>query len=184
METYIIRGKLKQLGMTIMEALVAAVIVGIGFIAVMQMIQYSMRSADVSSERTKVNYLTDMLSEDLIAYKDTQKGSEKMVDYMRSDTNWLEISTCEDTTISDPNNNNAYDNREEFWKSRLSKEFLKCNDNSEKKLSVIKICNPSAKNCESSDISRSTEFEGIYIGVAEIKVPGRAAPHILYFQAK
>ena len=53
METYIIRGKLKQLGMTIMEALVAAVIVGIGFIAVMQMIQYSMRSADVPRREQK-----------------------------------------------------------------------------------------------------------------------------------
>ena len=62
METNIKKKKFKQLGMTIMEALVAAVIVGIGFVAVMQMIQYSMRSADVSSERTKVGYLTDMLS--------------------------------------------------------------------------------------------------------------------------
>ena len=89
METSIKRGKLKNLGMTIMEALVAAVIVGIGFIAVMQMIQYSMRSSDISTERTKVNYLTDMLTEDLIAYKDSEKSNEKMVDIMRSKNQWF-----------------------------------------------------------------------------------------------
>ena len=183
METNIKRQKLNQFGMSIMEALVAAVIVGIGFIAVMQMIQYSMRSADVSSERTKINYLTDMLSEDLIAYKNTLKGTELMVDYMNDESKWFKTG-CVDTKIEDPSKDNAYDNRDDFWKIRLSKDFLKCNSSSEKKLSVIKICNSAAKNCEPSDIQRSTEFEGIYIGVAEIKTPGRTAPHILYFQAK
>lgn len=183
METNIKKKKFKQLGMTIMEALVAAVIVGIGFVAVMQMIQYSMRSADVSSERTKVGYLTDMLSEDLIAYKDTEKNSEKMVDFMRSESNWFSTA-CESTAIEDPVKTNAYDNRTDFWKIRLSKDFLKCNNSSEKKLSVIKICNSGAKNCGTSDIFRSTEFEGIYIGVAEIKMPGRSKPRTLYFQAK
>ncbi len=183
METSIKRGKLKNLGMTIMEALVAAVIVGIGFIAVMQMIQYSMRSSDISTERTKVNYLTDMLTEDLIAYKDSEKSNEKMVDIMRSKNQWFS-SGCRDTVINLPDKNNAFDNRLDFWRSRLSKEFLKCTNDQKKKLNVFKICNPSATNCESSDISRTTEFEGIYVGRIEMQMPGRSVPHVLYFQAK
>lgn len=183
METSINKYKFKVLGMTIMEALVAAVIVGIGFIAVMQMIQYSMRSSDISTERTKVNYLTDMITEDLIAYKDSEKSNEKMVDIMRSNNKWF-TTGCINTVIDSPSKNNAFDNRFDFWKSRLSKEFLKCTSSQNKKLSVFKICNPAASNCESSDISRTTEFEGIYVGRIEMQMPGRSVPHVLYFQAK
>ena len=43
-------------GMTLLEALVSTVIIGIGFVAVFQMVNYSIRSIDVSSDRTKANY--------------------------------------------------------------------------------------------------------------------------------
>ena len=36
-------------GLTLLEALVATVIVGIGFVAVFQMVQYSIRSIDILS---------------------------------------------------------------------------------------------------------------------------------------
>ena len=39
-------------GMTLLEALVSTVIIGIGFVAVFQMVNYSIRSIDVSSDRT------------------------------------------------------------------------------------------------------------------------------------
>ena len=56
-------------GMTLLEALVSTVIIGIGFVAVFQMVNYSIRSIDVSSDRTKANYLVSMVAEDLISEK-------------------------------------------------------------------------------------------------------------------
>ena len=55
------------LGLTLLEALISAAIVGIGFIAVFQMVNYSVQSIGVSGERTKVSYLSSKISEDLMA---------------------------------------------------------------------------------------------------------------------
>ena len=71
---------IKQKGTTLLEALVATAIIGIGFIAIFQMVTYSVRSIDVSGERTKINYLTDMIVEDLMAYKSSEKASVKLYD--------------------------------------------------------------------------------------------------------
>ena len=63
--------KIKQKGITLIEALISTAIVGIGFIAVFQMVNYSVRSMDMSSERTKANYLVSMVAEDLIGDKNS-----------------------------------------------------------------------------------------------------------------
>ena len=59
--------KLSEKGVTIIEALVATAIIGIGFVAVFQMVQYSVSSIDVSGQRTKATYLSGMIAEDLYA---------------------------------------------------------------------------------------------------------------------
>ena len=51
---------------------------GIGFVAVFQMVQYSITSIDVSGERTKSNYLVSMIAEDLIGDRFSEKGSKKI----------------------------------------------------------------------------------------------------------
>ena len=48
--------RLKEKGLTILEALISTAIVGIGFVAVFQMVNYAVISIDVSGERTKSNY--------------------------------------------------------------------------------------------------------------------------------
>ena len=53
-------------GLTLLEALVATVIVGIGFIAINQMIAFSVSSMDRSMERTKVNFLSESAVEDIM----------------------------------------------------------------------------------------------------------------------
>ena len=53
-------------GLTIIESLVCLVIIGIGFIAVNQLITFSIASMDRSLERTKVNFLSEMVIEDMI----------------------------------------------------------------------------------------------------------------------
>lgn len=62
------------LGLTILEAMVSTAIVGIGFIAVFQMVNFSVRSIDNSGERTKANYLVSMMAEDVIGYRHTVHG--------------------------------------------------------------------------------------------------------------
>ena len=63
----------KVLGVSILEALVSTVIIGIGFVAILQMTNYSVQSIYTSGERTKANYLTSMIAEDVI-------GNKKMTD--------------------------------------------------------------------------------------------------------
>ena len=57
--------------MSILEALVSTAIVGIGFIAILQMTNFSIQSIDNSGERTKANYLTSMIAEDVIGSKNS-----------------------------------------------------------------------------------------------------------------
>ena len=74
--------KIKQKGITLIEALISTAIVGIGFIAVFQMVNYSVTSIDVSGERTKTNYLSSMIAEDLIGDRFTEikvGGTDKKI---------------------------------------------------------------------------------------------------------
>ena len=57
-------------GLSIVEALVCLVIIGIGFIAVHQAVSYAVGSIDRSTERIKDNFLSEMIIEDMIADKD------------------------------------------------------------------------------------------------------------------
>ena len=74
--------RLKEKGMTILEALVSTAIVAIGFIAIFQMVNYSIQSIDVSGERTKSNYLVSMVAEDLIGDKNSTIGTDKLYDWL------------------------------------------------------------------------------------------------------
>ena len=66
--------KIKELGISILEAVMATAVVGIGFVAIFQMVSYSTQSIDVSGERTKANYLVSMLAEDVIGNRNTLYG--------------------------------------------------------------------------------------------------------------
>ena len=63
-----------QLGLTLLEALMSTVIVGIGFVAVFNMVNFSVQSIATSGERTKANYLVSMIAEDIIGHKNTIYG--------------------------------------------------------------------------------------------------------------
>ena len=68
------RNKLKKnfvKGVSLIEALVSTVIVGIGFLAVFQLVQYSVGSINVSGERTKMNYISTMIAEDIIGSRNS-----------------------------------------------------------------------------------------------------------------
>ena len=63
-----------QQGLTLLEALVSTAIVGIGFVAIFSMVNFSVLSIDNSAERTKANYLVSMIAEDIIGHKNTIYG--------------------------------------------------------------------------------------------------------------
>ena len=65
---------LNQKGLSLIEALVSTAIVGIGFVAVFQMVNFSINSINTSGERTKANYLVSMVAEGFIGYKDSIGG--------------------------------------------------------------------------------------------------------------
>ena len=68
--------KIKSIsGISILEALVSTVIVGIGFIAILQMVNYSVQSIHTSGERTKANFFTNMIAEDVIGHKEATSGA-------------------------------------------------------------------------------------------------------------
>ncbi|MDC0043457.1 pilus assembly protein PilV [Candidatus Pelagibacter sp.] len=64
-------------GLSLLEALVSTAIVGIGFVAILQMTNYSVQSIYSSGERTKANYLTNMIAEDVIGHKNVVTGSAR-----------------------------------------------------------------------------------------------------------
>ena len=68
---------LKEKGMSIIEALMATAIVGVGFIAVFQMVNFSVSSINTSGERTKASFLSAMVAEGFIGYRDSVGGVSK-----------------------------------------------------------------------------------------------------------
>ncbi len=62
------------LGLSILEAVISTAIVGIGFVAILSMVNYSVQSIDTSGERTKANYLVSMMAEDVIGHRHSIYG--------------------------------------------------------------------------------------------------------------
>ena len=112
--------KSKEKGLTLIEALISTAIVGIGFIAVFQMINYSVQSVSVSADRSKISYLSAMIVEDLIGDRFTDKGSKKMYEHLADESQtktyaW-QIDNCNQVSGSVyVTNNDAYDNKNVKW---------------------------------------------------------------------
>ena len=83
---------------------------GIGFVAILQMTNYSVQSIYTSGERTKANYLTSLIAEDVIGNKKIKTGSARSFsDFLSENTdvdaafrdfcfdpkNWFLIQTLE-----------------------------------------------------------------------------------------
>ena len=106
----------KEKGVTLLESIVATVIVSIGFIAIFQMVNYAVISIDTSSERTKANYLVSMVAEDLIGDKNSIVAGnvtfkEHLVDETDSEGNAWKMANCSTGSTSSGTHQNAYDNK-------------------------------------------------------------------------
>ena len=183
--------KLKEKGLTLLEALVATAIVGIGFIAVFQMVNYSVRSIDVSGERTKSNYITAMIAEDLIGDANSKKGADRLYEYLAKLTD--KNSYAWQNTECKPKKNvtgnpykgadNAIDNKTQKWNLRVSSDRIKCQPTSInstttkdiKKLKVYEICRNNVKENGKTrpicDYRNDDVWDKTYIGRMEILMP-------------
>ena len=170
--------RISEKGITLLEGLVSTAIIGIGFVAVFQMVQYSVRSIDVSGERTKATYIVGTIAEDIYAFKNQEKGTDKFVDLLK-DNEW-KSDTCQDGKTPAYNQANAYDNKIEKWNARVSKDNIKCVDGQKDKkvLKMHQICH---SGCP---ITKSQAHDKIYVGRMELNMQGGTKKKYLYFQVK
>lgn len=90
-------------GMSLVEALVATVIVGVGLVTVLQLATYVTQSVDSSIQKNKANYLSEMMMEDMISDKTS------LASYQRT-------LTC---GIIQPPTQNLYDLRITQWQNNF-----------------------------------------------------------------
>ena len=84
--SFIVKKKNKNIkGISLLEALVSTAIIGIGFVAILQMTNYSVQSITTSGERTKANFLINMIAEDAIANRSTGITLENFSEYVITD---------------------------------------------------------------------------------------------------
>ncbi len=98
-------------GISIIESLVCIVVIGIGFIAIMQLSAFSINSMDRATERNKLNYLSEMVMEDMIGDPDNASN------YSFSQTN-CNYSTQGGTDL--------YKKKKDKWRNKLEeKNYIK-----------------------------------------------------------
>ena len=186
-------------GLTLLEALVATVIVGIGFVAVFQMVQYSIRSIDVSSDRNKGNYLVNLIAEDVLANKRTTRNNEEFADYLKD--NQFSIQQCTNEFGLDSTITNTPQNKVQYWQQYFDRGITKCRSNEDiRELNIIDICNnetsevktwtcryvnDSVYNYNENGIPVTTKiYDPVYFGKMEIGFNKGTKTRNLYFQIK
>ena len=184
------KNKSKISGLSILEALVSTAIVGIGFIAILQMTNFSAQSIDNSGDRTKANYLTEMIAEDVISSRDSLYGVKSDNSNIIFKKGWEATLDCENITTDSDNTNtdNIYEaqnidapsNKEAKWDAIFNKNrFLKCKSNNEtKKLETFEVCR---RDCT---YENNIGFDDpIYISRVEMLLNNGKKKKHLYFQS-
>ena len=190
------------LGITILEGLVSTAIVGIGFVAILQMVNYSVQSIDVSGERTKANYLVTMIAEDIIGHRDSTY--KKFADHLtEGEGGWEAPDACKHpntaTNVANiypkeaDNIDDAPRNKEAKWDNIISKDrYLKCRGEKDiKKVKVFKVCSwgctysiaGASKDEDSAGYVINYYDEAMYIGRVQINLNNGKKRKFLYFQA-
>jgi len=186
--------RIYEKGITLLEALVSTAIIGIGFVAIFQMVNYSVQSIDISGERTKSNYLVGMVAEDLIAEKNSTSPNKdvKFMDFLVSQqvsgkSSWR-MGSCSTGTTTTGSFNNAAQNKFKKWDDRFSKRRIKCKGSQDIKfLKVFDICNngASGNNCTYNNTQKYQNtgiYEKWYLGKMEVNMNDGGKRKYLYFQ--
>ena len=113
------------LGLTILESIIATAIVGIGFVAILQMTNFSAQSIDSSGERTKANYLVSMIAEDVIGHKNTLYGLSSKAEGLATGIDGSITHTSEAPDPDDPTTNTTTTTAvEKFVDYLLNTDFI------------------------------------------------------------
>ena len=105
-------------GISIIESLVCIVIIGIGFISVMQLSAFSIGSMDRATEKNKLNYLSEMVLEDMIGDPDNASKYS------------FQQTSC---SYSNQVGSNLHQKKMDKWRNKLEeKNYIKI-DNKDKK---------------------------------------------------
>ena len=184
--------KIKEKGVTILEGLVATAIVGIGFVAIFNMVTYSVQSIDVSSQRTKAHYLMHMVAEDIIGHKNSENDSSvKLKDKLVTEkddstlTTWV-MPNCLDTAgDSNRDENSAFLNIvKRKWEENFLKKRLKCKSSEDSKhFKVIEICKSGCVYINSQNSFFATNgTEKTYFGKVQSNINNGRKQNYLYFR--
>ena len=103
-------------GVTLIEALVSVVIVAIGFLSVYQLTSYAINSIDSSIDRTKLNFLSEMMAEDMMA----DPSNAKKYQYSQ---------TC---SYNNNSGQNLYDLRRNKWNEKFKDMIDNCKTKDQK----------------------------------------------------
>ena len=140
-------------GISILESLVCIVIIGIGFIAIMQLSAFSIGSMSRAIEKNKVNFLTEMMMEDVIADPDQIK----------------EYAKFNERCSYNPNNgSNVYEKQKDKWRKRIKYE------------NQIKISNKyKTPRCNNKDIKQiSTDTAGEKVRIKFLTNKGKSKKYL------
>ena len=182
---------IKELGLTLIEALVSTALVGIGFVAIFQMVNYSVQSIDVSSERTKANYLVSMIAEDIIGNKNTFHGSGSNFSRYLTD-NRIMNSGCveraknksELNTFYKNQKNNAPENKIQKWNEVFkSQKLIKCGavGSETNNIKTVRIFDMCKSGC--TVVNENIYDKAMYIGRVQININNGKKRKYLYFQS-
>ena len=187
----------KIFGISIIEALVSTAIIGIGFVAILQMTNYSVQSIQTSGERTKANYLTNVIAEDVLSIRKATTGSfSNFSNYLLS--NEFNADACSSTTgTASSDTGKVYGDstadaplmKMRKWKALLNnKDYLNCKGDSEiRRFEVYKICAWSStggclQNTNEVYNGDTIKDEVMYIGRVQINLNQGKKRKYLYFQ--
>ena len=195
-------------GLSLLEALVSTAIVGIGFVAILQMTNYSVQSIYSSGERTKANYLTNMIAEDVIGHKNVVTGSAiNFSDYLFENAFNSDFCANPSTTTGTVTGNlgnvgNVYGDdevdgplmKQRKWQALLNnKDYLNCKGTNERRnFRVFKIgsqwsaepgilVNANTREIDGLEVPYITD-DLMYVGRVQMNLNDGRKRKYLYFQ--
>ncbi len=191
------KNKKNNLGVSLLEALISMAIVGIGFVAVLQITQYSINSVKTSGERTKATFFVNMFVEDSLSLRDNST-SENFTDILAVDDDRSFNSVCGTQGAKNPvktdtagkiyenstSDDDPTENKTEKWNALISnRDYMDCSSSGRdvRAFEIFKLCNnATSPGCIEN---RNQPDEIMYIGRAQMTLNNGQKRKYLYFQS-
>ena len=133
-------------GVSLIESLVCIVIIGIGFIAIMQLSAFSINSMDRATEKNKLNYLSEMVMEDMIGDPDNISNYGSFNE------------TC---SYSAKGGSNLYNKMKDKWRNKLQeKDYIKISNKDKKTFLVMLVTKKTFVNSGTNTTGRVNFLTG------------------------